>query len=282
MKTYRSERLIEKGSTVHIFTSTGTEPMPTHTHDFIEIVYVREGSATETVNDATYEIRRGDFTFINYGATHAFVPHGSFSYTNICFAPEMLGDAITPENAFALLQLTAFDEMRREGESGVVSFAATEREEIETMLIAMQSEYEKKHQSWQTVLKSYMNILLVRILRRMTMGQENALEAVGVWQELSDYIDSHLGGELTLSALAAKCFYNPSYFSRAFKEKFGMTLTDYIARRKVEQAATLARRWELSSEEIAERCGFSGKSALYRAFLRVKGVSFSEYRQKQG
>ena len=280
MKTYRSETLIEKGSTVHIFTQTGSDPMPEHTHDFIEIVYVRSGAATETVNDTTYEIRRGDFTFINYGATHRFTPHGEFSYTNICFAPEALEDAITPENAFALLQLTAFDEIRQEEESGVVSFAAAEREEIEALLSVMLTEYEKKQQSWQTVLKSYMNILLVRILRRMTAGQGEEAEMAGVWQQLSDYIDRNLGGELTLSALAGQCFYNPSYFSRAFKEKFGMTLTDYITERKIGQAAVLARDTSLSAEQIAERLGYSGKAALSRAFQKVKGVSFFAYRRE--
>ena len=280
MKTYRSEALIEKGSTVHIFTQTGSDPMPEHTHDFIEIVYVRSGAATETVNDTTYEIRRGDFTFINYGATHRFTPHGEFSYTNICFAPEALEDAITPENAFALLQLTAFDEIRQEEESGVVSFAAAEREEIEALLSVMLTEYEKKQQSWQTVLKSYMNILLVRILRRMTAGQGEEAEMAGVWQQLSDYIDRNLGGELTLSALAGQCFYNPSYFSRAFKEKFGMTLTDYITERKIGQAAVLARDTSLSAEQIAERLGYSGKAALSRAFQKVKGISFFAYRRE--
>ena len=280
MKTYRSESLIEKGSTVHIFTQTGSDPMPEHTHDFIEIVYVRSGTATETVNDTTYEIRRGDFTFINYGATHRFTPHGEFSYTNICFAPEALEDAITPENAFALLQLTAFDEIRQEEESGVVSFAAAEREEIEALLSVMLTEYEKKQQSWQTVLKSYMNILLVRILRRMTAGQGEEAEMAGVWQQLSDYIDRNLGGELTLSALAGQCFYNPSYFSRAFKEKFGMTLTDYITERKIGQAAVLARDTSLSAEQIAERLGYSGKAALSRAFQKVKGISFFAYRRE--
>lgn len=281
MKIYRSERLIEKGSTLHIFTCSGNTPMPKHTHDFIEIVYVREGSATETVNDATYEIRRGDFTFINYGSTHEFVPHERFSYTNICFAPETLEDAITPENAFALLQLTAFEEIRRESDSGVVHFHAAERAEVELLLDAMQREYAEKRESWQTVLKSYMNVLLVKMLRKITAGQQESGQPEGVWQELSDYIDQNLGGELSLSALAGKCFYNPSYFSRAFKEKFGTTLTDYIAARKAEHAARLAEDAALSVEQIVALSGFASKSALNRAFLKVKGVGFSEYRQKQ-
>ena len=280
MKVYRSKGLIREGSSLHIFTYRGREPMPPHTHDFIEIVYVREGSATETVNDNTYEIRRGDFTFINYGSTHRFTPHDEFCYTNICFAPEVLGDAITPENAFALLQLTAFEELRREEESGVISFTGTECGEIEALLGAMQTEYDEKRESWQTVLKSYMNILLVRLLRKLSAGQSGAAQGEGVWRELMDYIDRNPGGELTLSALAGKCFYNPSYFSRAFKEKFGVTLTEYIGKRKVEHAAMLATDKTLSGDQIAQLCGFPSKGALYRAFQRVKGISFSEYRQK--
>ena len=252
--------------------------MPEHTHDFIEIVYVRSGAATETVNDATYKIGRGDFTFINYGATHEFTPHGEFSYTNICFAPEMLGDAITPENAFALLQLTAFDELRREEESGVVSFAAAEREEIEMLLDAMQNECHRKRQSWQTVLKSYMNILLVRILRRMTAGQEEAVETADVWQALSDYIDRNLGGELSLSALAGKCFYNPSYFSRAFKEKFGVSFVEYVGRRRVEHAIALLRESEMSIDEISEAVGFADRRNLYHAFSKYAGATPAEFR----
>ena len=282
MKVYRSDHLIEKGSSLHIFTYTGHEPMPAHTHDFIEIVYVRSGTATETVNDTTYEIGRGDFTFINYGSTHQFTPHGAFSYTNICFHPETLGEGIiTPENAFAVLQLTAFDEIRRDSEGGVVSFSAGEREEIENLLSAMQREYDKKADSWQTVLKSYMNILFVHMLRRITAGQSETGVENGMWRELSDYIDQNLGGELSLSALAGKCFYNPSYFSRAFKEKFGMTLTDYIARRKVDYAARLATETGLSGEAIVERAGFVSKSSLYRAFQRVRGLSFSEFRRQK-
>ena len=280
MKIYRSDRLIEKGSSLHIFSYTADEPMAEHTHDFIEIVYVRAGSATEQVNDATYEVSRGDFTFINYGSIHKFTPHGSFSYTNLCFDPETLGEGIiTPENAFALLQRTAFEEIRREGDSGVVSFGVGERDEIEALLASMQKEYEKKESSWQTVLKSYMNILLVRMLRKITAGQTESGVDGKMWRELSDYIDKNPGGELSLSALAGKCFYNPSYFSRAFKEKFGMTLTEYVNKRKVEHALELAAKGDLSVEDVAAQAGFSSKSSFYRTFQKVKGVSFGEYRR---
>lgn len=280
MIVYRADKLIKKGESFHIFSMPSDRIMETHTHDFIEIVYVRSGSAVEHIDSETYEVGRGDLVFINYGCTHKFVPVENFLYTNICFRPEVLGDGIiTPENAFALLQLTAFDELRRDSDSGVVHFGAAEREELERLLTAMQEEYNGKAISRRTMLESYLNILFVKILRKISAG--DSVADGKVWRELSDYIDHNLGGELTLSALAGKCFYNPSYFSRAFKEKFGMPLTEYINRRKVEAAVALASDPSLSVEEIADRAGFSSKSTLYRTFLKVKGVPFSDFRRQK-
>lgn len=282
MIVYRAEKWIKKGESLHIFSMPTDRIMEEHTHDFIEIVYVRSGRAVEHIDSEIYEVGRGDLIFINYGCTHKFVPIEDFSYTNICFRPEVLGDGIiTPENAFALLQLTAFDELRRDSDSGVVHFGAAEREELERLLSAMQKEYNGKAISRRIMLESYMNILFVRLLRKISAGESAPAADSRVWQELSDYIDKNLGGELTLSALAGKCFYNPSYFSRAFKERFGMTLTEYINRRKIETAERLAADTMLSAEEIAERAGYSGKNALYRAFFKVKGVTFSDFRRQK-
>ena len=44
---------------------------------------------------------------------------------------------ITPENAFGVLQLTAFDEIRRESEEGMITFESGERNSIEALLFSM-------------------------------------------------------------------------------------------------------------------------------------------------
>lgn len=125
----------------------------------------------------------------------------------------------------------------------MVRFGVGAREEIEAILAAMLREYEAQEESWRTVLESYMNILMVRILRKINGSGELAGTPENLmWRKLCDYIDANLGEDLTLSTLAGKCFYNPSYFSRAFKDKFRMPLSEYITRRKIDLAARLAAR----------------------------------------
>ena len=282
MEIYRSEQWMTADASIHIFTDEyEKEGIPMHVHDFIEIVYILDGNADQTVNGETYRVRRGDLLFINYGSTHSFVACEKFSFINICFKPEVMGESvITPENAFAVLQLTAFDEIRRESdEDGMVSFRAEEREEAERILLAMVREYTEKKHSWKTVIKSYMNVLIALIVRKLM--DEDAGASDDVWRELSDYIDSNLDAELTLSALSGKCFYNPSYFSRAFKKRFNMSLTEYLNHRKIESAKALVAVGTFSDEEIATRVGFSYKRSFYRVFQRVEGVSFAEYKKSK-
>lgn len=288
MKTFLFKDFDKENQTaIHIFHSTNhpirsnPSTFRIHTHDYIEIVYVTAGSALELVDDERYEVRRGDLLFINYGATHAFQPHEPFSYINICFKPESLAEnVITPENAFAVLQLTAIDELRRESDDSMISFGGAEREEIEEIVNTMLREYTERGPSWRTMLESYMNILIVRILRRVRFDTTDHAER-DVWEELSDYIDANIDSDLTLPTLAGKCFYNPSYFSRVFKERFDMSLTEYINRRRIDYAIRLFHDTDLSSKEVAIRSGFSSKSSFHRIFTKITGRPPSDYRKKK-
>lgn len=281
MKIYKTERFVNKGQSIGIFCGKAHVEAP-HVHEFIEIVYARAGEATETVDGVDYSVKRGDMIFINYGSTHAFKvePDKKYEYVNICFSPEVVANSIiTPENAFSLLSLTAFNEMSREAKDDKLTFFGAERQEIENILGAMLKETRAKQPSYGKVLESYMNILITKMLRK-TAPRIDREELDNMWRELSDYIDENLDTKLTLSLLANKCFYNPSYFSRIFKEKFGMTLTEYINRERVENAGRLLLDSELSVDEISVRVGFADRSNFYHTFSKFMGTTPSEYRGK--
>ena len=280
MKTYKKKDLIEDGKSLHIFWEKRTDlAEPAHTHDFIELVYVKDGSAREKIDGQEYLVERGDLLFLNYDCTHSFLPIEKYTYVNICFSPETVGNAIiTPENAFSLLTLTAFDEMRSESNGGKLSFCGGERKEIEDILDAMLKEYAEKQTSWNTVMENYLNILITKMLRQMEVGIGK--EDIGeTWQKLSEYIEANLDAELTLSTLAQKCFYNPSYFSRVFKEKFQMSPVEYVTRKRLNCAVRLLSESEISVDEVGIRAGFSDRSSFYRAFSKYVGGKPSEYRK---
>ena len=183
MKVYASNRFIRDGEAIGIFRSEQHHIEPRHQHEFIEMVYVLSGSAVQIVDEQEYEVHRGDMIFINYGSVHAFSELKNFRYCNICFSPEVVSDTIiTPDNAFALLSLTAFDEMRKDQNGGRVTFSGRECVEIENILQAMLEEYESDQPLSDKVMENYMNILITKMLRKSQpgMGQETK----DIWQEL--------------------------------------------------------------------------------------------------
>jgi AraC-like DNA-binding protein len=219
--------------------------------------------------------------FLNYGDTHTFAPRGSFSHYEIFFAPKLVEEGvISPTNALTLFSLSAFGELLGEDGFEKLSFRGEERREIEFILSAMLREYTEEKEEADTVLTHYLNVLLTKFRRAShAVTADDAIE--DIWERLRGYIDEHPEENLTLSSLASKSFYNPSYFSRVFKEHFNMSLTEYVNHRRVELAKTLLLKGELSVEEIAYRVGYSSKTSFYRAFMRVTGATPAEYKNKK-
>lgn len=279
MKRYKAEDYIADGDSIGIFFSYNRHDEPLHSHDFIEVIYISSGSAEHYIDGELYEVERGDVLFINYGCLHSFNSTEGFSHYNICFSPETVGSSmITAENAPAMLSLTAFNELRRDKSCGRIGFYGAERTEIEQLLANMEKESREGLPYSKKLIESYMSVLMTKLLRKTVMGNECAVG--GIWEELREYIDANLDSELTLSALASRSFYNPSYFSRSFRQKFGVSLTEYIAKKRVETAMNLLENSTLTLEHVAEQCGFSDRSAFYHAFQKYVGTSPSEYRRK--
>ena len=84
-----------------------------------------------------------------------------------------------------------------------------------------------------------------------------------------------------MSDLAKKCFYNPSYFSRVFKEKFGVTFVEYVTVKRLDHAVKLLEENNLTLDEISRRAGFADKNSFYYAFSHYLGAKPSQYRSKK-
>ncbi len=96
-----------------------------------------------------------------------------------------------------------------------------------------------------------------------------------------DYIDSHLGEELSLEKLAEIAHFSPYHFHRLFSGMMGETLNRYIQRLRIERAAAkLVSNPKSSITDVAFDCGFSGSAAFARVFKEFFGVSASEWRTK--
>ena len=279
MKVYKKENYIENGIRLGLFKVTENTSLEKHLHEFVEIVYIMEGEAVETINDLEYEVRRGDMLFINYKSTHSFMPKGAFTYINLSISPEVIASRLIHNaNAFELLTLSSYEELTR-GEGGsVIRFSPTELHTIECILEDMHTEFSSDFPDRDTVLVSYLEIIITKLIRKLYPTGIESEKNEEIWNNLFSYIHENLDKRLSLPELAKKCFYNPSYFSRVFKDRFGITLADYLTKERTTHAAKLLLETDYTTEHIAGICGYGDKSSLYRAFRKEYGMNPSEYR----
>ena len=278
MKIYKKERIYQEGCGILIQPHKVTEE-PEHLHEFIEAVYIMDGTGVHSIGGIEYRVKRGALLFINYRQTHYFKANHQMEIWDILIDPEWLSERlIDPENAFELLTLSGFSDFQQEidTENPLIHFHAAERTRLETILREMYEEQERAAIGYETVLKAYVNILLTLIFRKMSPGGK----PIGLTPEFLQYIREHCAEKLTLESLSKSCFYNPAYFSRLFKEHYGMTLTEFINRSRMELAERLLAETNLSVEEIAARAGFSSRNAFYKIFKEKTGMTPQQYRKK--
>jgi AraC family transcriptional regulator len=94
-----------------------------------------------------------------------------------------------------------------------------------------------------------------------------------------EYIDAHLGENLSLSEIANELDMSQYYFSRLFKQSVGITPHQYLLHHRVERAKQLLRHSEQTVTAIALTCGFAQQSHFAKRFREHTGLTPSQFRK---
>ena len=286
MYKYMSETYFNKGEGVAMFlTKNATRSTNIHIHDFIEIVYICDGTGTHRINDVSYRVKKGDLLFINYKQTHSITPDSTgMSFYNLMLRPELFGSSlVNSENAFELLSLTAFEDFANsvDKDSPFVSLDDADMAKTDALFTMLYEEYRSARLGRNTMINSIVMVLLLFIFRAMSHGISKDHKLFGsVTDDILSYIESHCHEKLTLQDLAERCFYTPSYFSRLFKETYSMTLTEYITKARIDKSIELLKKGEVSVDDVCYAVGFTDKTRFYRYFREHTGLTPAEYRKK--
>lgn len=100
------------------------------------------------------------------------------------------------------------------------------------------------------------------------------------FQGCRTYIQSRLTEELRMEDVAAHYGYHPAYFSRKFRQTFGVTFKRYLLGARLDHAAEELRSTRQSLLEISEKYRFCSQSHFQNAFRERFGETPRQYRQK--
>jgi len=101
----------------------------------------------------------------------------------------------------------------------------------------------------------------------------------GILVHAIDYIECHLGSNITLSSLSVECRVNVNALSLLFHKHLNVSPINYLISRRLERARHLICLRGLTFKEIAAQCGYKRESFFSRAFKRKYGLSPDAYRR---
>lgn len=127
------------------------------------------------------------------------------------------------------------------------------------------------------------NAIIMILLSRFMKHEHPTYEAPVVsptrFHEVLSHIHKHLATNLTVKALADKCYMNPDYFSRLFLQRTGRRPLAYIHEKRIDRAKLLLSSTGHSAKEISHLIGYENPAYFHRLFHRMNGISPQEYRR---
>ncbi len=118
---------------------------------------------------------------------------------------------------------------------------------------------------------------LLQLLRELKQhGSKQDL----ICQRAAEYIaENYRNPQLSVTQLGEELKLSPYYASKLFKEKYEMSMPDYVAKTRVQKAKEQLRNTDMSIKEIAEQNGFLSSNVFIRTFKKWEGVTPGIYRE---
>lgn len=233
-----------------------TDGTYTHMHNGYEILYYVRGNAEYVIEGSVYNLTPGTLLFIRPRTFHNLNPLSSTVYERfvIGFPETKIPDALRSfaENAkeiYAIPKDSAIDRFFGEWGAAEKEFS---REELELLL---------EHAVGKLLL--YLKHL----------PDDTGLEPIrmnGALEQILRYIDENLSEKLTADTLATRFFVSSSWITHTIKETLGLSLMQYISKKRMLYAEMLLRNG-LTPTEVAKECGYDTYTTFYRQYKKHTG-----------
>ena len=136
----------------------------------------------------------------------------------------------------------------------------------------------ERYQSMVTLLSTFASQLGKHAEKLALISTHSEPESVA---RARKFINQTLADPLPLSLVAKQAGLSESHFCRVFKDATGLTLTDYVNRRRIDWAKRELLKPEARVSEIAFHIGYQSLSQFNRSFARFTGNSPTNFRREE-
>ena len=190
-----------------------------HSHNFIELFYILDGSIEHNYNGSKKTLIPGDFAIIDLDAYHSLttIDNTPCKLINLLFKPSFLDMSLSNNDdiakVFRCREIQYKSDIPKEIYIG--SIYHEDDDKIKKLLTNMQTEYFRAEFGYLKVLKAQLVELLIYLLRYMKPKyQESTTFAIDI---AINYIEKNFYKKITLEEISNLLHYTPQYFCSKFK-----------------------------------------------------------------
>lgn len=261
--------MFEEGYIIGISESRKAKANPKyqlHMHDGPEIMLFLEVDAKMIIEDKVYSLEDHDMMIIKKDELHAFYRHVPATFRRI-----ILG--LSPD---FLVQNRCEQYMERFfGPSNGMNHKIPAKVVKSSGLLDAFLRYEKYSKSYTIPGDTpVLRAIIIEILYLIDSCYEYA-ESDTVKDSMKpiiNYLNEYYAKDITLEHLCKKFYLSKPYLCRAFQKSTGLTVFEYIRKKRFARVKELKLKG-MNIGEAAAKAGFNNYTAFYRAYIKEYGKS---------
>lgn len=243
--------------------------MPFHWHNEWELLRVKKGEFSITLDDSQWHIKEGEIVLIPGETLHGGEAVDCvyeclvFDFYGLLGKTDALKSKLRPFYNMEVMPEQFF----------------TNRDKFVAGLLDIFSEGENTPCIELDTVSAVTGLFAWLIKeKRFRKAQGNSLRSSKI-KPVLEYIELHYAEELSLDILADIAGMNARYFCKAFYLATRTTPMNYVNQYRVERAVFLLESSNLSVTQIATDCGFWDSSYFTKVFKKFRGLTPKKYQQ---
>ena len=99
-----------------------------------------------------------------------------------------------------------------------------------------------------------------------------------LYQKLLDTLNEQFQQDISVRGLAEMYYVSSSYLGQYFKRMSGVTINEYINRKRIEWIKQRVQQKNVYVQKIIADAGYKNSGYFYRIFQKLEGIPFSDFR----
>ena len=276
------ELLLKRGRLITVRPHSRFVDFPEHRHNYVEIMYVVQGSITHIIGGKELTLHKGDVLMLNQQVRHA-IRRAEYEDIGINFIalPEFFEVPLSMLHEKNVLADFVIGAMRQKNPvSHYLLFRLKEDLQVENLMENMIESMLHTHCNEDIANQYTMGLVFLYLLNHLeNLSHNSSLDyKETIVQAVLEYINSDCKNA-NLSKIAEDTHQSMTVLSKLIKQKTGYKFQELLQRRRFQKAVYLLMETELTVEDIALEVGYENQSYFYRQFQKRYGMTPAKYRK---